>query len=153
MENYLRFRIGKYEFFIPIRFVSRVYPAASMNDYPIGDYPSLAGFVIIEGEPIAVVSIHERLGVRFDGIALEHKMILMTWNSFRFLLIVDEVMDVPELDPAAFKDLAVNTYTKGRLLIDEAGRYILDDPGSFIREDILIDLTTGETILRESTNE
>lgn len=149
MDNYLRFRIGKYEFFVPIRYVGRVYPAAALSDYPVGDHPSLAGFIVIEGEPLAVVTIHERLGISFKGIEIKNKMILMEWNGFRFLLIVDDVMDVPELDPAAFKDLAVNTHSKGRLLIDAAGRYILDDPGSLIREDILIDLTTGERISSE----
>lgn len=146
MENHLRFSIGKYEFFVPIRFVSKVYPAAAPMDYPVGEHPSVTGFVIIAGEPFALVSIHEKLGIQFKGINLLHKMILMNWNGFRFLLVVDEVKDVLEIDPDSFKDLAVNTYTKGRLLIDEAGRYILDDPGALIREDILIDLTTGEKI-------
>ncbi len=74
-------------------------------------------------------------------------MILMTWNGFKFIIIADEVSDVVELDAEDFSNFAMNTYTKGAVLIDSTGRFIINDLGSFIKEDILINLNTGERLL------
>ncbi|MBN8546573.1 MAG: chemotaxis protein CheW [Ignavibacteria bacterium] len=153
MENFLKFRIGKYEFFVPLKNVVRVLPAAALKEYPVSEGSLLLGYIILEGEPVAVFDIYQRVGLTFPGMDISHKMILMKRNGFRFLLVVDEVADVLELDPAQFNNFAMNTYTSGSVLIDSSGRFIINDLGTFIKEDVLLDLTTGEKILAGDTHE
>lgn len=147
MEHFLKFGIGKFEFFVPLRTVIKVLPAATIRQYPTELSGSLMGYAIIEGEPVAVIDMHFRTGLKFEELELTHKMILMTWNGFKFIIIADEVSDVVELDAEDFSNFAMNTYTKGAVLIDSTGRFIINDLGSFIKEDILINLNTGERLL------
>lgn len=147
MEHFLKFGIGKFEFFVPLRTVVKVLPAVTIREYPTESNGSLVGYIILEGEPVAVMDIHFRMGIKFTELELTHKMILMTWNGFRFIVIVDEVSDVVELDPDEFCNFAMNTFTNGTVLIDSKGRYIINDLGAFIREDVLMDLKTGERLL------
>lgn len=147
MEHFLKFGIGKFEFFVPLRTVIKVLPAASIRQYPAESSGSVMGYIIVEGEPIAVIDLHYRMGLKFEELELTHKMILMSWNGFKFILIADEVSDVVELNAEDFSNFAMNTYTKGAVLIDSAGRFIINDLGSFINEDVLINLSTGERLL------
>lgn len=147
MEHFLKFDVGKFEFFVPIRSVIKVLPAATIRQYPADLSGSLMGYIILEGEPVAVIDLHYRMGLKFDKLELSHKMILMTWNGFKFIIIAEEVSDVIELDPEDFSNFAMNTYTKGSLLIDSTGKFIINDIGSFIKEDVLINLNTGKRIL------
>lgn len=147
MEHFLKFGIGKFEFFVPLRTVIKVLPAASIRQYPAESSGSVMGYIIVESEPIAVIDLHYRMGLKFEELELTHKMILMSWNGFKFILIADEVSDVVELNAEDFSNFAMNTYTKGAVLIDSAGRFIINDLGSFINEDVLINLSTGERLL------
>lgn len=153
MENFLKFRIDKYDFFVPLKYVVRVLPAAALKEYPIVENSLLLGYIILEGEAVAVFDIYQRVGLTFSGMDTTHKMILMNRNGFRFLLVVDEVADVLELDPSQFNSFAMNTYTSGSVLIDSAGRFIINDLGNFINEDVLLNLVTGEKILAGESNE
>jgi chemotaxis signal transduction protein len=147
LENYLKFRVARHEYFIPLKNVVRVLPAVVIRDYPAKDTLNLLGYVIIEGEPIAVIDIYHRAGIVFEGIELSHKMVLMNWNNFRFLIVADEVSDITELDTSIFKNFAINTFSSASVLVDSNGRYIINDIGLFINEDTLINLFTGERIL------
>jgi chemotaxis signal transduction protein len=86
-------RIGERRYGLPLGCVERVLPMARVLSLP-GSGVGLLGMLNLQGQVLPVVDPHPRLGAAAPRIEVEHRLVLLNGGQGRFLVWVDEVLEV-----------------------------------------------------------
>jgi chemotaxis signal transduction protein len=86
-------RVGERRFGLPLGCVERVLPMAEVLSLP-GSGVGLLGMLNLHGQVLPVVDPHPPLGAVGPHIEVEHRLVLLKGGHGRFLVWVDEVIDV-----------------------------------------------------------
>lgn len=101
-SNVLIYKVADQYYGLPVELVDSVELAVAVD--PLVDAPkSILGLINFRGTLMPVVSLRRKVAAEARDIHLTDRLILIQCNGMPLLMLVDDVEDVVEIDPADLK--------------------------------------------------
>jgi purine-binding chemotaxis protein CheW len=130
------FEIDRQRFGLPTEAVERVVRAVATTPAPKAP-AGIAGIINVAGEPVAVLDLRRRLGLRPRPVALDESMILARVRERRVAIRAERVTGIVDVEPAdlraADRVAAMASEVAGVLALPE-GLLLINDPDAFLSQ-------------------